>query len=62
LAPSAGRAKALILPTPGLTPNYSVTYRDLGLTPNTACQYRVQACNAAGVSAYSNVLSVTTRP
>jgi FtsP/CotA-like multicopper oxidase with cupredoxin domain len=47
---------------PATLPTNSVTYRDLGLTPNTAYQYRVQAYNAAGVSAYSNVLSVTTRP
>ena len=38
----------------------SVTYRNTGLTTKTTYLYRVRAFNAAGVSGYSGVLSVTT--
>ncbi|MBA2301071.1 MAG: fibronectin type III domain-containing protein, partial [Acidobacteria bacterium] len=37
------------------------TYRHNGLTPNTLYFYRVRAYNAAGNSAYSNVVQVTTK-
>ncbi|MBN1674123.1 MAG: lamin tail domain-containing protein [Kiritimatiellae bacterium] len=36
------------------------TYSDSGLTPATACYYRVRAANAMGDSGYSNVGNATT--
>jgi len=39
----------------------SSTYRDNALVSKSTYQYRVQAFNTAGGSAYSNVLTVTTR-
>ena len=38
------------------------TYTDNGLTRNTSYRYRVCASNSSGNSAYSNVVTVTTRP
>ena len=38
-----------------------VTYQDIGLAPSTAYYYRVRAYNATSTSAYSNVISATTR-
>jgi FtsP/CotA-like multicopper oxidase with cupredoxin domain len=45
----------------GQTAANSTVYRNTGLTRGATYLYRVQARNAAGVSAYSNTLSVTTR-
>lgn len=52
-------------PTSGFTqisqqPGGATTYVDLGLNELTSYYYRIQAKNAAGVSGYSNVVSVTT--
>lgn len=54
-----------ISPTTGFTqitqqPGGTTTYVDLGLTELTTYYYRIQSKNAAGVSGYSNVVSVTT--
>ncbi|MED4492825.1 Ig-like domain-containing protein [Heyndrickxia coagulans] len=38
------------------------SYKDTGLTANTTYSYRVRAKNAAGVSDWSDVLQVTTKP
>ena len=43
------------------TASRTTTYRNTGLTTKTAYQYRVQSYGTSGVSAYSNILSVTTR-
>jgi FtsP/CotA-like multicopper oxidase with cupredoxin domain len=45
----------------GQTAANATTFRDNGLTTRTTYQYRVQAFNGSGTSAYSNVLTVTTR-
>lgn len=52
-------------PTTGFTqisqqPGGTTTYVDLGLNELTTYYYRIQSKNAAGVSGYSNVVSVTT--
>ena len=52
-------------PTTGFTqitqqPGGTTTYVDLGLNEQTTYYYRIQSKNAAGVSGYSNVVSVTT--
>jgi titin len=52
-------------PTAGFTqitqqPGGTTTYVDLGLNEQTTYYYRIQSKNAAGVSGYSNVVSVTT--
>ena len=52
-------------PTTGFTqitqqPGATTTYVDLGLNEQTTYYYRIQSKNAAGVSGYSNVVSVTT--
>jgi spore coat protein A len=46
----------------GQTKANSTTFRNLPLTRGTAYQYRVQAFNANGGSAFSNTLPVTTKP
>ncbi len=46
----------------GQTRANSTTFRNLPLTRGTPYQYRVQAYNANGVSAFSNTLPVTTKP
>jgi hypothetical protein len=38
----------------------TVAYQDTGLTPSTQYTYRVQACNTAGCSSYSNTATATT--
>ena len=40
----------------------TLTFRNTGLTPATTYQYRVQAFNAAGSSAWSSTLTITTPP
>jgi fibronectin type 3 domain-containing protein len=40
----------------------TVQYTNAGLLPNTAYSYRVQAFNAGGTSAYSNVITFRTLP
>jgi len=49
------------LPIATVGPN-TRTYRDIGLIPETLCQYRVRAFNAGGSSGYSNVASVLMPP
>ena len=45
----------------GTTGAGALTYADIGVAPLTTYYYRVRAYNAASNSAYSNVVSVTTR-
>ena len=45
----------------GSTAANTATFRNTGLTTRTTYSYRVRAYNAAGTSAYSNTLTVTTR-
>jgi FtsP/CotA-like multicopper oxidase with cupredoxin domain len=44
----------------GTTAANTTSFRNLGLTTRTTYLYRVQAYNAGGTSAFSNVLTVTT--
>src|SRR5207245_2144072 len=39
----------------------ATSYNDTGLSANTKYYYRVRASNTAGDSAYSNVMSATTK-
>lgn len=41
-------------------PLTATTWIDIGLSPETTCQYRVRAFNSAGASAFSNIVEVTT--